>query len=332
MNELPTSRLAALHRQQSEGYVTLRFSKDLEPEFRVERLAGVAPRRMLLLVASIALVAIIQLLYALMLHPPEAFVGPSRGAQFGFMIPALLLAAVFTAIRPLRPWSDLMSVVAAIAVCSGLLYQRHIGAALDFNVPSELIAVVLTGAAVMGGLRTSHFVGAVIVIVALTAWNEFETFGVTSRSNYVVLALGMLGLLVMLGAAIEEYAARGAWLQRKMLEELTLRDPLTGLVNARGLRDVYRRVFATSMREHRPMLVVAVDIDHFKAYNDHYGHLHGDGALKRFAGAVRSALLHADDVLARQGGEEFAVLLPGATLQQARVAAARIRERLREAG
>ena len=73
------------------------------------------------------------------------------------------------------------------------------------------------------------------------------------------------------------------------------------------------------------------EVDPTPAHDGAGGHLHGDGALKRFAGAVRSALLHADDVLARQGGEEFAVLLPGATLQQAHVAAARIRDRLREA-
>jgi diguanylate cyclase (GGDEF)-like protein len=115
------------------------------------------------------------------------------------------------------------------------------------------------------------------------------------------------------------------------LDRLSRTDALTGCLNYRGFQEEALRQWQAAADEGRAFAVLAIDIDHFKAYNDHYGHLHGDGALKRFAGAVRSALLHADDVLARQGGEEFAVLLPDATLEQAQVAAARIRDRLHEA-
>jgi diguanylate cyclase (GGDEF)-like protein len=115
------------------------------------------------------------------------------------------------------------------------------------------------------------------------------------------------------------------------LDRLSRTDALTGCLNYRGFQEEGLRLWQAAADRGEAFAVLAIDIDHFKAYNDHYGHLHGDGALKRFAGVVRGALLHADDVLARQGGEEFAVLLPGATLVQARAAAARIRERLREA-
>jgi diguanylate cyclase (GGDEF)-like protein len=115
------------------------------------------------------------------------------------------------------------------------------------------------------------------------------------------------------------------------LDRLTRTDALTGCLNYRGFQEESLRLWQAAADAGGAFAVLAIDIDHFKAYNDHYGHLHGDGALKRFAGAVRSALLHPDDVLARQGGEEFAVLLPGANEAQARLAAARIRERLREA-
>lgn len=115
------------------------------------------------------------------------------------------------------------------------------------------------------------------------------------------------------------------------LDRLSRTDALTGCLNYRGFQEEGLRLWQVAFDQCDAFAVLAIDIDHFKAYNDHYGHLHGDGALKRFAGVVRSALLHGDDVLARQGGEEFAVLLPGATVMQARAAAARIRERLREA-
>lgn len=115
------------------------------------------------------------------------------------------------------------------------------------------------------------------------------------------------------------------------LDRLSRTDALTGSLNYRGFQEQALRVWEAADDRCEALAVLAIDIDHFKAYNDRYGHLQGDNALRRFAGTVRSALLHADDVLARQGGEEFAVLLPGATEVQARAVAARIRERLREA-
>jgi diguanylate cyclase (GGDEF)-like protein len=115
------------------------------------------------------------------------------------------------------------------------------------------------------------------------------------------------------------------------LDRLSRTDALTGSLNYRGFQEQALRVWEAASDRCEALAVLAIDIDHFKAYNDRYGHLQGDNALRRFAGTVRSALLHADDVLARQGGEEFAVLLPGATEVQASAVAARIRERLREA-
>jgi diguanylate cyclase (GGDEF)-like protein len=80
-----------------------------------------------------------------------------------------------------------------------------------------------------------------------------------------------------------------------------------------------------------PLAVLALDIDHFKLYNDLYGHAEGDSALRRFAGAVRSALLHSDDVLARPGGEEFIVFLPATTFDQAMHVGRRVCQRVRDA-
>jgi diguanylate cyclase (GGDEF)-like protein len=115
------------------------------------------------------------------------------------------------------------------------------------------------------------------------------------------------------------------------LDRLSRTDALTGSLNYRGFQEEALKLWQAASDQNDAFAVLALDIDHFKAYNDRYGHLQGDNALRRFAGTVRSALLHADDVLARQGGEEFAVLLPQATESQARMVAARIRERLREA-
>ncbi len=115
------------------------------------------------------------------------------------------------------------------------------------------------------------------------------------------------------------------------LDRLSRTDALTGGLNYRGFVEAGERLFREARTNSSTLSVLALDIDHFKRYNDLYGHAQGDGALRRFAGAVRSALLHADDVLARPGGEEFTVFLPGSTREQAMQVASRICQRVRDA-
>jgi diguanylate cyclase (GGDEF)-like protein len=308
MNPPSQSRLALLHRQQGDGFLALRFVPELEGQFRIEHLRDVVPRRIALLVTALLLIGIVPVLDMLFLAPPAGFARQARFAQFGFMIPALVVAALFTLVPALRRGSEIAALLAAFIVSAGVVYQRHVGAAFGYDVPSELVAVVLTGTAVMAGLRTIYFAPTVLLILGLSAWSEVRAFGATPASYYVILAQSMLGLIAVVGAAMQEYHARAQWLQRNMLEELTLRDPLSGLVNARGLRDVYQRVFATATREHRPLLVIAVDIDHFKAYNDHYGHLAGDDCLRRVANALARQGRRGNDIAARTGGEEFVLV------------------------
>ena len=115
------------------------------------------------------------------------------------------------------------------------------------------------------------------------------------------------------------------------LDRLSRTDALTGSLNYRGFLETGANLWREAGASNEPLSVLALDIDHFKRYNDLYGHAEGDGALRRFAGAVRSALLHADDVLARPGGEEFIIFLPGSTLEQAMKVGERVCQRVRDA-
>ena len=115
------------------------------------------------------------------------------------------------------------------------------------------------------------------------------------------------------------------------LDRLSRTDALTGSLNYRGFLETGANLWREAGASNEPLSVLALVIDHFKRYNDLYGHAEGDGALRRFAGAVRSALLHADDVLARPGGEEFIVFLPGSTLEQAMKVGERVCQRVRDA-
>lgn len=93
-----------------------------------------------------------------------------------------------------------------------------------------------------------------------------------------------------------------------------LTDPLTGLANRSHLMRMLRDEVLRSQRQRKPLSALLVDVDHFKAYNDHYGHLSGDGALRQVGRVLRQSMRRAGDLAGRIGGEEFALLLPDTDL------------------
>jgi len=95
------------------------------------------------------------------------------------------------------------------------------------------------------------------------------------------------------------------------LERLATADPLTGLANRRRFDEVLAAEWRRAIRARRPLCLLMMDIDHFKAFNDHYGHLAGDECLRRVAQVLAGYARRPGDLAARYGGEEFALLLPG---------------------
>lgn len=109
------------------------------------------------------------------------------------------------------------------------------------------------------------------------------------------------------------------------LETLSVTDPLTGLANRRRLEDVLDHEWRRALRPGNSLAFAMVDIDHFKLYNDHYGHPAGDQCLRRVASVLNEHVRTAD-IVARYGGEEFAIVMPEADTCAAQQAARRVRE------
>jgi diguanylate cyclase (GGDEF)-like protein len=96
----------------------------------------------------------------------------------------------------------------------------------------------------------------------------------------------------------------------RQLETLASQDGLTGIANRRTFDFLMARHFAQAARQHAPLSVALCDVDHFKAFNDRYGHPAGDACLREVASALARSCKRGADFAARYGGEEFAVLLP----------------------
>jgi diguanylate cyclase (GGDEF)-like protein len=116
---------------------------------------------------------------------------------------------------------------------------------------------------------------------------------------------------------------------REALRSQAIRDGLTGLYNRRYMQEFLERELHAARRKHRSVAVIMIDLDHFKRYNDNFGHAAGDLALKA-TGEMLLRSVRAEDIACRYGGEEFCLILPECSLRQAAVRAETIQRRLQE--
>jgi diguanylate cyclase (GGDEF)-like protein/PAS domain S-box-containing protein len=117
---------------------------------------------------------------------------------------------------------------------------------------------------------------------------------------------------------------------QKELEDLSYKDGLTGISNRRMFDSILDIEWANAQRHHQPLSMIMLDIDFFKQYNDHYGHVKGDDCLQRVAEILSTAAKRPRDFFARFGGEEFVLILPETDEKSAQKIAERCRLLIRE--
>jgi len=115
-------------------------------------------------------------------------------------------------------------------------------------------------------------------------------------------------------------------IERDLAQRNSLTDSLTGLANRRAFDNVLRSEFSRHKRSGSQLALIMIDVDRFKQYNDHYGHLEGDDCLREIARALKTVVERASDTVARYGGEEFVIILPDTNPQGAAALAERIME------
>ena len=258
--------------------------------------------------------------------------GVDAAVRLGVVTPILIAVtfAIWWGVRPfLREF--LMTMVNIIAPASMILLVAfaHDG---DVGVQRGALTIVLLFITVVVRLRFWYATAACLTIVAVQV-------GIPSLLNAPVPGSVPL-VLVTIAATLTanytlEHEYRLNYLQRvhgriqsaqlaamvEQLHDLSQRDSLTGLANRRALDGHLEELYA----QHERFAVILVDVDGFKAFNDCYGHQIGDDCLRRIAAMLRASLRFTSDRIARMGGEEFAVVLPRTTLEDARITAERMR-------
>jgi diguanylate cyclase (GGDEF)-like protein len=161
---------------------------------------------------------------------------------------------------------------------------------------------------------------------------RFNGLGLMTMQRLVIYAQ-FLALVVVVAnqerrLLLAGLQAQALWLERQVEERLSRHDSLTGIANRRSFEQVLHREWARAQQAGHPLTVVVFDVDHFKAYNDHYGHPAGDRVLRRVARSLAAGLSPAErHRIARYGGEEFVLVLSGL----AEAEAAELAETLRSA-
>jgi diguanylate cyclase (GGDEF)-like protein len=169
---------------------------------------------------------------------------------------------------------------------------------------------------------------AVRAVLALTGNLNGTSISQNSAGPYQWMAVTGAVLITLRTIILMLMAAERS---QNQLMAVARRDPLTGAFNRIGLQSSFDRLITTRRPKHGTMVsVLAIDIDHFKGVNDTHGHTAGDEVLRIFAIAAKTQLRHTD-ILARQGGDEFVVILPQTQLDDAVILAERIREAFTQA-
>jgi len=146
------------------------------------------------------------------------------------------------------------------------------------------------------------------VVVALSTDDVYRAWRHTA--SLVGLATGVLCLIVLWLTWLLSRELRLRLRAEEELAELAATDSLTGLANRRALDESLQREWARAQRSGKPLSLLMIDADHFKAFNDRHGHPVGDQALRRLAQVIGDSIRRPGDMAARYGGEEFAVVLP----------------------
>ena len=303
------------HNQMERGFKSLRFEPVLEKEYLDDvGCAGLSQLRLALIIGSMY-----QLSFPVMDYwfDGPGFSDASIPMRTAITQPLILLMYALTYNMRFRSLLTYVGVAVGMSIGLTTLFMQSAGG--TFGIASDLSGYLLSTFYIYFylGLR---FWPAVATSLALYAM--FIAVGVVGSTpgNSLVFSGVMLtfaNIIGLTGLYNLEYSRRLSFLEEGELRFMADQDALTKIANRGAFDKHFDRVWRHCQREQIPVALALMDIDHFKQYNDHYGHQVGDDCLVNIAPIVETAAKRPLDLAARYGGEEFVVLLPGCNTRQA---------------
>ncbi|HOP65294.1 MAG TPA: diguanylate cyclase [Spirochaetota bacterium] len=250
---------------------------------------------------------------------------------------ALLFAKTFLVTGKTAPRHDvvikiLMTVMAVVFVLTILEYRWTSNVVLYvFTQVSVLVCISAGVASYRFGFKPALYFIIAFMVLALS------TVIFILRVVYIVPENTLTQHSIFFGTALESillsfalgYRIRIMREKEQSLTAMSITDELTGIYNKRHFSDVFRGKLLESESNNTPVSLMMLDVDHFKRYNDSYGHQEGDTVLREL-GTVIKETLRGDDIPCRYGGEEFSVILPDSNIEAGVFVAERIRTRFME--
>ena len=295
--------------QWHRGFPWLRFVPELEREFREHHVRRQLVQTRIALVAG----AVLFLLFALRdvyQLPPEVWHWTVALRVFVITPAIALMLAASYAPMPGR-WLERIGAVAVVIVMTATGAAILVSARMGSALPYEALLAVMVFVIFLSGLRfyqatLSTFAVASAYLVARVMLDLPDRE--TAEQGLYLYAIALIGWI---GAYSLEWSRRANFLTGAIMKFRAMHDPLTYLYNRRAAMDHLHRAWRLAAREHRPLALLLLDVDHFKKFNDHYGHPAGDGCLGEVAMALHQRLRRPMDLVARYGGEEFLAVLYG---------------------
>jgi diguanylate cyclase (GGDEF)-like protein len=311
------------------GRLKLRFPPDLEAEYRASR--SDTERRWARMSLYVALSTVLG--FAVIDHfvLPAPRMGNSDLVRFGLQLPMVLVMLVITGQRYFARWYQPAIQIAAplFGIGSVILAAQASPEQLPLVAARLLLATFffyfMITLSFYAAIRTN------VVLIAAYCVATVMGYVPPHIATYQLFVLLCANLIGALGCYALEHANRVSFLDRRRLVEVAMHDGLTGLLNRAALEEQSRKLWQQAARDRQPVSVVLIDIDHFKAYNDRYGHQAGDQCLRDVANAVRRAARRRPlDLVARYGGEELIAVLFGADRTHAESVSRAVLESIRE--
>jgi diguanylate cyclase (GGDEF)-like protein len=293
--------------QRERGFRRLRFSNFVEEEFRQYYSNSSLHRARMILAFAIG--TVLFMMGAGIADDDSTYVMP---LFYGVVMLPTLLATLYVSILPGRHRLFQLTLafsafLVGLIVASVVSQASLIGNAYYFGALVTWIFVdwLILGMPFRHAARTASLVS-VAYVWGLFNWNF--------PPNEVAFSIALLLFTNFVAAFCcfqLERAIRKSFLESKALGQLAERDGLTGLYNRRSYDEYVQRIWRQSRREQTQISILMIDIDHFKKYNDLYGHQAGDDALRNVAAVIAANAQRPLDFAARFGGEEFSLILYG---------------------